>query len=162
MGALSTPATGEGNRHDGQLTFVGHVLADLPVDIKIGKLLIYGHVFGVLEECLIIGKLCVFKNRTKHFKKFAYTSIKKTHMYMCCEWHWFALYLNSFIGAAMSLKSLFSKPYKAHLESYRYVTYKCMYRVYRLKYQKFICYEHCGCLIILMSIVIITLVINDI
>lgn len=85
MGALSTPATGEGNCHDGQLTFVGHVLADLPVDIKIGKLLIYGHVFGVLEECLIIGKLCVFKNRTKHFKKFAYTSIKKTHMYMCCE-----------------------------------------------------------------------------
>nr|XP_022333202.1 putative ATP-dependent RNA helicase TDRD9 [Crassostrea virginica] len=77
VGALSTPATGEGNRHDGQLTFVGHVLADLPVDIKIGKLLIYGHVFGVLEECLII-------------------------------------------GAAMSLKSLFSKPYKAHLESYRH------------------------------------------
>ncbi|XP_056021255.1 ATP-dependent RNA helicase TDRD9-like isoform X2 [Ostrea edulis] len=77
VGALSTLTTGENNRHDGQLTFVGHVLADLPVDIKIGKLIIYGHVFGVLEECLII-------------------------------------------GAAMSLKSLFSKPYKAHLESYRH------------------------------------------
>ncbi|XP_062595523.1 ATP-dependent RNA helicase TDRD9-like [Saccostrea cucullata] len=77
VGALSTLATGESNRHDGQLTFIGHVLADLPVDIKIGKLLIYGHVFGVLEECLII-------------------------------------------GAAMSLKSLFSKPYKAHLDSYRH------------------------------------------
>lgn len=70
MGALSTPSTGEGNRHDGQLTFVGHVLADLPVDIKIGKLLIYGHVFGVLEECLIIGKFrCLISYKIMHFKK---------------------------------------------------------------------------------------------
>lgn len=47
------------NPYDGNLTFVGHVLASLPVDIRIGKLLVLGHVFGVLEECLIIGKSMV-------------------------------------------------------------------------------------------------------
>lgn len=55
-GALSTIATHVGNRHDGELTFVGRVLAALPIDIKIGKLILLGHVFGLLEECLIIGK----------------------------------------------------------------------------------------------------------
>jgi HrpA-like RNA helicase len=53
---LSTPITGAKNPHDGDLTFVGRVLAELPVDIRIGKLLVLGHVFGLLEECLIIGK----------------------------------------------------------------------------------------------------------
>ena len=43
------------NPYDGDLTFLGQVLATLPVDIKIGKLLILGHVFGCLEECLVIG-----------------------------------------------------------------------------------------------------------
>lgn len=40
---------------DGELTFAGRILADLPVDTKIGKLLLLGHVFGLLDECLIIG-----------------------------------------------------------------------------------------------------------
>ena len=35
---------------------MGRVLAALPIDIKIGKLILLGHVFGLLEECLIIGK----------------------------------------------------------------------------------------------------------
>ena len=56
-GALSTIATHVGNRHDGELTFVGRVLAALPIDIKIGKLILLGHVFGLLDECLIIGKI---------------------------------------------------------------------------------------------------------
>ncbi|KAL4238351.1 ATP-dependent RNA helicase tdrd9 [Mactra antiquata] len=75
IGALST--RGRSNRHDGDLTFVGRVLADLPIDTKIGKLLMLGHVFGLLDECLVI-------------------------------------------GAAMSLKSMFSQPFKARLESYRH------------------------------------------
>ncbi|KAJ8309140.1 hypothetical protein KUTeg_014014 [Tegillarca granosa] len=77
VGALTTPTLGYGNRHDGQLTFVGRVLADLPVDIRIGKLMVLGYVFGLLPECLIV-------------------------------------------GAAMSLKSIFSKPFKKHLEAYRH------------------------------------------
>ncbi|CAG2193788.1 TDRD9 [Mytilus edulis] len=57
VGALSAPSTGVKNPYDGQLTFVGRVLAELPVDIRIGKLLMLGHVFGLLEECLIIGEI---------------------------------------------------------------------------------------------------------
>lgn len=60
VGALSAPSTGVKNPYDGQLTFVGRVLAELPVDIRIGKLLMLGHVFGLLEECLIIGKFIVW------------------------------------------------------------------------------------------------------
>lgn len=60
VGALSTK--GSGNRHDGELTFVGRVLADLPVDTKIGKLLMLGHVFGLLQECLIIGAAMSLKS----------------------------------------------------------------------------------------------------
>ncbi|XP_077865739.1 ATP-dependent RNA helicase TDRD9-like [Saccoglossus kowalevskii] len=55
VGALSTVTSGILNPHDGDLTFVGRVLASLPVDIKIGKLMVLGHVFGCLEECIIIG-----------------------------------------------------------------------------------------------------------
>lgn len=40
---------------DGELTFLGRVLAHLPVDLRLGKLIVLGHVFGCLEECLIIG-----------------------------------------------------------------------------------------------------------
>ena len=52
---MCTPANDHHNRHDGELTFVGRVMAELPVDIRIGKLIILGYVFGLLEECLIIG-----------------------------------------------------------------------------------------------------------
>ena len=43
------------NPYDGDLTFVGHVMASLPVDVKVAKLFVLGHVFGCLEECLVIG-----------------------------------------------------------------------------------------------------------
>ncbi|CAL1534991.1 unnamed protein product [Lymnaea stagnalis] len=55
VGALSSTVGENSNPHDGDMTFIGRVLAELPVDIRIGKLLVLGHVFGVLEECLIIG-----------------------------------------------------------------------------------------------------------
>ncbi|KAF8774277.1 ATP-dependent RNA helicase TDRD9 like protein [Argiope bruennichi] len=39
---------------DGNLTFVGRVMANLPLDIKLSKLIIFGYVFHCLEECIII------------------------------------------------------------------------------------------------------------
>ena len=74
--------TCKGNPHDGDLTFVGRVLAEMPVDTRVGKLLMLGHVFGLLEECLIV-------------------------------------------GAAMSLKNIFSQPFKRRLEAYKCVTAYC-------------------------------------
>ncbi|XP_053535159.1 ATP-dependent RNA helicase TDRD9 isoform X1 [Ictalurus punctatus] len=53
MGALSVCSSSM-KRFDGDLTFLGRVLAHLPVDLYFGKLVVLGHVFGCLEECIII------------------------------------------------------------------------------------------------------------
>lgn len=55
VGALSVSGKQEENPYDGDLTFLGRILAQLPVDLQIGKLIVLGHVFGCLDECLIIG-----------------------------------------------------------------------------------------------------------
>ncbi|XP_062851750.1 ATP-dependent RNA helicase TDRD9 [Trichomycterus rosablanca] len=53
MGALSV-CSSKVKRFDGELTFLGRVLAHLPVDLHFGKLIVLGHVFGCLEESIII------------------------------------------------------------------------------------------------------------
>ncbi|XP_037756977.2 ATP-dependent RNA helicase TDRD9 [Chelonia mydas] len=63
MGALAISALPEEeNPYDGELTFLGRVLAQLPVDQQLGKLIVLGHVFGCLEECLIIAAALSLKN----------------------------------------------------------------------------------------------------
>ncbi|NXK11447.1 TDRD9 helicase, partial [Herpetotheres cachinnans] len=62
LGALTTCAQTEENPHDGELTFLGMVLAHLPVDLHLGKLIVLGHVFGCLEECLIIAAALSLRN----------------------------------------------------------------------------------------------------
>ncbi|XP_030574587.1 ATP-dependent RNA helicase TDRD9 isoform X2 [Archocentrus centrarchus] len=54
MGALSVKSDGRGQNDDGEMTFLGRVLAHLPVDLNLGKMIVLGHVFGCLDECLII------------------------------------------------------------------------------------------------------------
>lgn len=57
VGALAVSGQREDeNPHDGELTFLGRVLAQLPVSQQLGKLIVLGHVFGCLDECLIIGE----------------------------------------------------------------------------------------------------------
>lgn len=55
MGALSVKSESRGHNEDGELTFLGRVLAHLPLDLYLGKMIVLGHVFGCLDECLIIG-----------------------------------------------------------------------------------------------------------
>ncbi|NXD90276.1 TDRD9 helicase, partial [Chaetorhynchus papuensis] len=62
MGALTTCVQTEENLHDGELTFLGTVLTQLPVDLHLGKLIVLGHVFGCLEECLIIAAALSLRN----------------------------------------------------------------------------------------------------
>ncbi|XP_043930431.1 ATP-dependent RNA helicase TDRD9 [Protopterus annectens] len=63
VGAVSVhSATNDENVYDGELTFLGRVLAVLPVDLHLGKLIVLGHVFGCLEECLIIAAALSLKN----------------------------------------------------------------------------------------------------
>lgn len=60
VGALAVSGQREDeNPHDGELTFLGRVLAQLPVSQQLGKLIVLGHVFGCLDECLIIGECAV-------------------------------------------------------------------------------------------------------
>lgn len=56
MGALSAKGDGKGHNDDGELTFLGRVLAHLPVDLNLGKMIVLGHIFGCLDECLIVGQ----------------------------------------------------------------------------------------------------------
>ncbi|CAL8286818.1 unnamed protein product [Lota lota] len=54
MGALSAKSDSRNHDGDGELTFLGRVLAHLPVDLHLGKMIALGHVFGCLDESLII------------------------------------------------------------------------------------------------------------
>ncbi|KAM8921066.1 ATP-dependent RNA helicase TDRD9 [Pelodytes ibericus] len=63
VGALAVNSNQrEENPYDGELTFLGKVLAQLPIDLQLGKLIVLGHVFGCLEECLIIAAALSLKN----------------------------------------------------------------------------------------------------
>jgi ATP-dependent RNA helicase TDRD9 len=55
-GALLPNSHGLPNVCDGDITFMGYVMAKLPVDICIAKLILLGNTFSVLEECIIMGK----------------------------------------------------------------------------------------------------------
>lgn len=52
---------------DGDLTFVGKVMSDLPIPQQCTRLILLGHCFGVMQEATIIGNLKVqmvcFKNK---------------------------------------------------------------------------------------------------
>ncbi|KAF1496730.1 ATP-dependent RNA helicase TDRD9, partial [Pygoscelis antarcticus] len=62
LGALTTCVQTEENPDDGEMTFLGRVLAHLPVDLHLGKLIVLGHVFGCLEECLILAAALSLRN----------------------------------------------------------------------------------------------------
>ncbi|XP_021099398.1 putative ATP-dependent RNA helicase TDRD9 isoform X3 [Heterocephalus glaber] len=63
VGALAVSGQREDESpHDGELTFLGRVLAQLPVSQQLGKLIVLGHVFGCLDECLIIAAGLSLKN----------------------------------------------------------------------------------------------------
>jgi ATP-dependent RNA helicase TDRD9 len=56
VGALLPDSHGLPNAYNGDITFMGYVMAKLPVDISIAKLILLGNIFSVLEECVIMGK----------------------------------------------------------------------------------------------------------
>ncbi len=52
---------------DGELTFAGRIMADLPVDIKLGKLILFGHIFGRLEQAIVLAAALSLKSIFAHF-----------------------------------------------------------------------------------------------
>lgn len=49
-----TTVNGVPMEEDGDLTVLGELVAGLPVDVKLGKLIVYGQLFNVLDECTVI------------------------------------------------------------------------------------------------------------
>lgn len=57
IGALLRTTNGVLSEIDGDLSYIGRIMANLPVDVRIAKLIILGYCFSVLDDCIIIGKL---------------------------------------------------------------------------------------------------------
>ena len=54
MRALKTTVKGVVVKDDGDLTVLGDIVARLPLDVRLGKLIVLGHIFGVLDESVVI------------------------------------------------------------------------------------------------------------
>lgn len=55
IGALLRTCNDEPNELDGDISFIGRIMANLPIDVKIAKFIILGYCFSILDECIIIG-----------------------------------------------------------------------------------------------------------
>lgn len=42
---------------DGDLTFMGYVVSNLPIDIRLGKFIVIAHAFGFIDEAIVIGNI---------------------------------------------------------------------------------------------------------
>lgn len=54
-GALLKGLGKDYDEFDGELTYIGYVMAHLPLHISLSKLIIIGYMFDILDECVIIG-----------------------------------------------------------------------------------------------------------
>lgn len=72
-GALSLK---KNSTFDGDLTYAGRIMANLPIDVRLSKLILLGHAFGKLRECIIIAAglsnktffTCYYKSHLESFK----------------------------------------------------------------------------------------------
>lgn len=56
IGGLLQTCRGTYTAYDGDISFLGTVMAQLPIDVRLSKFIILGHLFGCLKEAIIIGK----------------------------------------------------------------------------------------------------------
>lgn len=56
IGALYKYASGIYTVDDGDITYLGRIMAFLPLDVRLSRLILIGYAFSVLEESIIIGK----------------------------------------------------------------------------------------------------------
>ncbi|XP_075146643.1 tudor domain containing 9 protein spindle E [Haematobia irritans] len=54
LGAMYTTINGTYSVQDGDITFMGRVMASLPLDIRLTRLIVLGHIFSILDEAVII------------------------------------------------------------------------------------------------------------
>lgn len=67
LGALiRLSENGTFDREDGELTYIGTIMAALPIDVRVSKLIVLGYLFSVLEETIIIGAGLNIKSIFRH------------------------------------------------------------------------------------------------
>lgn len=52
---------------DGDLTIMGRIMASLPIDIHLSKLIVLGHIFSCLEDCIIMGMQHLISKAKKNY-----------------------------------------------------------------------------------------------
>lgn len=62
IGALLKTCRGRKNISDGDITFLGIVMASLPLDVCLSKMIVLGHMFSVLHDAIIIAAGCSIPN----------------------------------------------------------------------------------------------------
>lgn len=48
---------GQKLKSDGDITFLGQVMANLALDVQLSKFIFLGHMFSCLNDCIIMGEL---------------------------------------------------------------------------------------------------------
>jgi len=56
VGALLSTANGVISPMDGDITYMGKVMASLPLEPQMSKLIYFGYIFNILNEAIIMGK----------------------------------------------------------------------------------------------------------
>nr|CAH7759338.1 unnamed protein product [Callosobruchus chinensis] len=62
MGGLLQTCRGTYTASDGDITFLGTVMANLPVDVRLSKLILLGYLFSCLDEAIIMAAGCSIQN----------------------------------------------------------------------------------------------------
>ncbi|CAG9770070.1 unnamed protein product [Ceutorhynchus assimilis] len=62
IGGLLKTCRGILSNADGDITFLGKVMALLPIDVHLSKLIVFGHLYSCLEETIIIAAGCSIQN----------------------------------------------------------------------------------------------------
>lgn len=86
---------------DGDITTLGRMMSNLPIDVRATRLIAIGHGFGVLEDCIIMGELnifliCIHFAGMKSKKKFKLT----------------------FSAACLTVKSIFKVRFERTIDAY--------------------------------------------
>ncbi|KAM3962437.1 tudor domain containing 9 protein spindle E [Aphomia sociella] len=62
VGALKKNLDDQWSSSDGDITYLGRIMAKLPLDVRVSKLIVLGYIYGCLEESIIMAAAMSVKN----------------------------------------------------------------------------------------------------
>ncbi|XP_053680690.1 probable ATP-dependent RNA helicase spindle-E [Anopheles nili] len=77
LGALRRTTKGKYDPQDGDLTYLGMLMSQLPVDLHLAKLVVLGYVFSVLDEAIVIAAGMNVKNIFRQLRTIEAFSCKR-------------------------------------------------------------------------------------